>query len=487
MFNVMIVDDEYMLLRGYRKIIDWASLRLEVKVTEQNPLVALTQLQELPIDILISDMNMPELDGPSFVAQAKKIQPDMALIVISGYSDFDYVKAGLQQGAVNYLKKPIDTDELIEALQSAIEHIEKQKNYQQMADLAMQAQTRALLQSTDMQNSEDLMQKLNISCQQNVRLIGILNPKPPRALVAYLQTIFAVKGFFLEGHDYIIIFQGTENQLRQFIKKAPSRVSNRHRPMIIGDIVVVGSFRQAYQQLEAEIARQYFFESPYGLQWLTNHKMTDDSVILPGYAQVKAAIKGFDLSMFKKWFVTQTKWLENSNASDVLVRQFALIVVLVLNEKLLKSETKTKAIVAINQATVVSEIERAIVNVFQETSEVVQRHLTTNVATMCQIVENRYSEPLSLGMIAQELHLNAVYLGQLFKQDMGRSFSQYLNDYRINIALDMLQNTKYYDVNYIASFVGYQNHGYFYRLFKLQTGMTPSEYREGTGVIDNEL
>lgn len=67
---------------------------------------------------------------------------------------------------------------------------------------------------------------------------------------------------------------------------------------------------------------------------------------------------------------------------------------------------------------------------------------------------------------------------------MGRSFSQYLNDYRINIALDMLHNAKYYDVNYSASFVGYQNHGYFYRLFKQQTGMTPSEYREGTGVTD---
>lgn len=71
----MIVDDEYMLLRGYRKIIDWAALGLEIKITEQNPLTALLQLQETPIDILISDMNMPESDGPSFVAQAKEIQP----------------------------------------------------------------------------------------------------------------------------------------------------------------------------------------------------------------------------------------------------------------------------------------------------------------------------------------------------------------------------------------------------------------------------
>ncbi|SMH69473.1 helix-turn-helix transcriptional regulator [Latilactobacillus curvatus] len=228
--------------------------------------------------------------------------------------------------------------------------------------------------------------------------------------------------------------------------------------MIIGDIGIVdGCLRQAYRQLVAEIARQYFFESPSGLQWLANCKPTEGAVVLPGYSQVKEAIKGFDLPVFKEWFVAQTKWLENASASDILVRQFALIVVLVLNEKLLKSERKTKAIAAINKAT---------------------------VAAMCQIVEKRYAEPLSLGSVAQELHLNAVYLGQLFKQDMGRSFSQYLNDYRINIALDMLHNAKYYDVNYIASFVGYQNHGYFYRLFKQQTGMTPSEYREGTGVTD---
>lgn len=481
----MIVDDEYMLLRGYRKIIDWAALGLEIKITEQNPLTALLQLQETPIDILISDMNMPELDGPSFVAQAKEIQPEMALIVISGYSDFDYVKAGLKQGAVNYLKKPVDTDELVEALQSAIEHIEKQKNYQQMADLAMQAQTRALLQSTDIQNGKNLMQKLQISRDQNIRLIGILNPKPPMELVAYLQMMSTVKGFFLEGQDYIILFQGTDTQLRQFIEQAPSRVSNKHRPMIIGDIGIVdGCLRQAYRQLVAEIARQYFFESPSGLQWLANCKPTEGAVVLPGYSQVKEAIKGFDLPVFKEWFVAQTKWLENASAPDILVRQFALVVVLVLNEKLLKSETKTKAIAAINKATVVSEIERAIIKVFQETNTVEQRHLTANVAAMCQIVEKRYAEPLSLGSVAQELHLNAVYLGQLFKQNMGRSFSQYLNDYRINIALDMLHNAKYYDVNYIASFVGYQNHGYFYRLFKQQTGMTPSEYREGTGVTD---
>ncbi|WP_225352495.1 response regulator [Lacticaseibacillus nasuensis] len=93
MLRVMIVDDEYMLLRGLRKLIDWEAMGLTIVNTAQNPLLALDYLGKEPVDILLSDMNMPELAGPDFVAKAKALQPDMELIVISGYEDFDYVRA----------------------------------------------------------------------------------------------------------------------------------------------------------------------------------------------------------------------------------------------------------------------------------------------------------------------------------------------------------------------------------------------------------
>ncbi|KRL61577.1 response regulator transcription factor [Latilactobacillus fuchuensis] len=483
MLKVMIVDDEYMLLRGYRKIIDWQLLGLEVAVTEKNPLVALEILQTTPIDILISDMNMPEMDGPTFVTAAKKIRPEMELLVISGYSNFDYVKAGLQQGAVNYLKKPIDTEELIEALQEAIEHIEEQKMRQQIAGFAVQAQARTLLQNTAVETGVNLVQELGLAFgQQSIRLIGILNPVPPSALLIYLQTVPAVHGFFLESRDYIIIFQGDEVALKQFIDQMPTQVSVVHRPMIIG--VVASSLVELvaqYQKLKLEISRQYFFESAAGLQRLADANSTEVVIMLPGYSQVKKAISGLTIADFRKWFSERVERLKLANASDVLVRQFALVVLLVLNEKLATVDTKTRAITEINNANVVSEIIKIIIDIYQEAGQTVKYHFTTNVMAMCRIIEQRYAEPLSLSSVAGELHLNAVYLGQLFKQDTGRSFSKYLNDYRINIALEMLHSS-HLDVNYIASFVGYQNQGYFYKIFKQQTGMTPSEYREGVGI-----
>ncbi|WP_436667694.1 helix-turn-helix domain-containing protein, partial [Latilactobacillus sakei] len=88
-----------------------------------------------------------------------------------------------------------------------------------------------------------------------------------------------------------------------------------------------------------------------------------------------------------------------------------------------------------------------------------------------------------LAAVASELHLNAVYLGQLFKQEVGRSFAQFLNDYRVDVAVDLLRDSDL-DIGQIAEAVGYQNSSYFYKLFKKQTGMSPGDYRKA-GVLSS--
>ena len=484
MLKVMIVDDEYMLLRGYRKIIDWKSLGLELAITEQNPVKALDILRKEPMDILISDMNMPEIDGPTFVAKAKQIRPSIELIVISGYSDFDYVRAGLQQHAVNYLRKPMDTDELIETLRRAIAEVERHQQQQANNYLAKQSQTRALLVETDQEKRAQLMQQLQLDFldrKQVVRLIAVLNPLPPEDLVHYLNSVDNVCGFFSEDKDFIVIFQGSNAVLTDFINRAPKRVGDKHRPMLIGTAIVTpAELPSQYAKIRAEIERQYFFEIASGLEMLMPKDKSPEIPILPGYSETKTEISGLDQTDFANWFSNQIDQLKLAGATDVLVRQFSLLVLMVLSERVSYVNVKSRAIAAINDASVVSEVVQTIMAVFAQT-KVDNYKLSHNVIAICHIIEQRYREPLSLSSVAEELYLNPVYLGQLFKRDTGRSFSQYLNDYRINVALDMLHNANL-DVNHIATEVGYQNQGYFYKLFKQQTGMTPLEYRDGAGV-----
>lgn len=82
-----------------------------------------------------------------------------------------------------------------------------------------------------------------------------------------------------------------------------------------------------------------------------------------------------------------------------------------------------------------------------------------------KIIQEEYPDKLKLKSIAKRIHLNTMYLGQLFKKETGKSFSEYLNDYRIDIAKNMLVESND-SITDISQAVGYENHGYFYKMFK---------------------
>ena len=74
MNTLMLVDDEYMILKGIPKLLDWSEINIEIVKAEKSPLAALEFLKNNPVDILISDMNMAELPGTKFLPAVKKIR-----------------------------------------------------------------------------------------------------------------------------------------------------------------------------------------------------------------------------------------------------------------------------------------------------------------------------------------------------------------------------------------------------------------------------
>lgn len=479
MLKVMIVDDEFMLLRGIRKLIDWHSLDLEVVNTAQNPVLALNYLMQNPVDILLSDMNMPEMDGPEFLAKVKEYQPALELIVVSGYADFAYVKAGLQHHAINYLTKPIDPDELIDALNTAKQHITARQQENENASLAAQTQARSLV-TAPTADHEALATELGLNFtdpQTPVRLVAVLNPLPPRVLTRYLDKVPSIHGFFREDQDFILLFQGTDATLSTFIEESPQRVGATQRPMVIGPAVTgLAKLATAYAQLKAEIARQYFFETASGLRVLVPTRQPN----LPSYEAIQKTSEGLTPATFNQWLGQQFTMLQNANASVGLTRQWALLVLMVMSEKVPAIADKADAVAAINQAETVTVLHDLLVAIAQQALATTTQQYSHNVALMRDLVQAHYDEPLTLGAVADDLHMNAVYLGQLFKQETGRSFSQYLNDARLGAAMGLLRNTGR-DVNEIALATGYQNPSYFYKLFKQQTSMSPREYRAAAG------
>lgn len=480
MRKVMLVDDEYMLLRGLKKLADWAAYGFEVVETEQNPVAALEYLAENQVDLLFSDMNMPEMAGPEFVVAAKRLQPNLALVVASGYDDFDYVKAGLQANAVNYLRKPIDPEELTETLAKVQRQLNEQDATAHNELLAAQTQARLLLTGQPDPQDTVLLRRLGVDFTVSlarVRLVGVLNPLPPNTLITYLRQAPNVCGFFREDQDFFILIQATDGELDQFITQLPRQVGSDFRPVLIGPAVAdLPALRRSFAQMRQEITRQYFFETAAGLRVMLPEDKVAPTVTLPSYTEIKHAVADSSITELDQWLTAQFDALKGANASDVLARQFALVTLLVLSDRLPEFTEDAATLADINQAPDVTTLRNLLLAIAKQADQSEQQQFSRNVLAMRQIVHDRYAEQLTLTQVALELHLSAVYLGQLFKQETGRTFAQYLNDWRVRIAVDLLQNSED-DVTEIAQAVGYQNPSYFYKLFKKQMGMSPREYR----------
>ncbi|WP_461226232.1 response regulator transcription factor [Lacticaseibacillus suihuaensis] len=479
MKRVMAVDDEYMILRGIPKLIDWQALGLTIVQTEQNPVAALNYLQHEPIDILLSDMNMPEMAGPEFLAAARRLQPNMQIIVLSGYGDFDYVKAGLEQGAINYLRKPIDPDELVRTLQKALRQLAQHDTADQNAQLAHQALTRELVtgrQEARFDHAAEGLQ-LNLPAAAEWRLLAILNPLQRTALQEDLATQREVAGYFSEGQDVIVLFTGTTMQVRQFLDQLPDSVGPTRRPVIVSPVIKDHqAIADVYQRVRWAINRRYFFAVANGLVMLPD-KEAGQTVKLPSVDTLKGELRDITPSGLTDWLKRRFDQMEQEDASVELTRQVAVIILLAMRALHPSYELTSASFGRINNAATVADLTTVLLETAAAMSQAAQKRYSRNVTEVLAIIQSRFKEPLTLGEIAGELHLSPVYLGQQFKKEVGQTVAQYLNDYRINQAIQLLERTEM-DVNEIAHEVGYQTASYFFKTFKKQLNMSPGEYRE---------
>ena len=129
MYKLMFVDDEKLILDGLKYILDWNSMDLEIVHEAKNGRDALDKFKEEPVDIVITDINMPIMSGLTLINEIKKINKDVSFIVLSGYDEFSYAQKAISLGVENYILKPIDDMELEETIKKICKKkLESEKN-----------------------------------------------------------------------------------------------------------------------------------------------------------------------------------------------------------------------------------------------------------------------------------------------------------------------------------------------------------------------
>lgn len=133
MKTILIVDDEPMTRKGLQKTLEvWGAGRYDILVAEDGD-EALDMLGQKQVHVLITDIRMPEMSGLQLVKTMRGERYQPVVIVLSGYSEFDYAREALQLGVVNYLLKPVAKQKLIEAVEQALE-IEERRQRAEMIE-----------------------------------------------------------------------------------------------------------------------------------------------------------------------------------------------------------------------------------------------------------------------------------------------------------------------------------------------------------------
>lgn len=422
MYKVLLVDDEYMITEGLKRLIPFEKWDMEVVATANHADDALDYVREHPVDIVISDVNMPDKTGLEMIQEMKDLLPDAYYILLSGYQEFDYVKKAMNLNVVDYLVKPVDKVELGHLLEKIVTQL--REKVQEPEILSQQLDEEAF--------------KTHLSQKENW-WIGLSKEKQGNFVIPY----------YVLGQDWEIILADQEFEgLLVMSFEAPYQVN--------------------FEKWKRDVEKTLFYGSVN----------LDQSESLFSYYEpiYRVIIQGNLQQIIEELTLLEKIVLENTPRVSITKQLFTQFVMDVFHLfEHLKADDMTDIVKNIHAITTFEDLVAYTKETL--TSFFGQYRMNENVVSVLEVIGRDYRKELSLKDISKDLFINPVYLGQLIKKETNSTFAELLNKQRIKAAQQLLLSTND-SIEDICYTVGYSNVGYFYKVFRKLCGKSPKAYRK---------
>lgn len=146
-YSIMIVEDEYLVRQGISSLVDFKKFDMQVIGEAENGIEAWEKIQAECPDIILTDINMPQMNGIKLAQLAREQYPQLHIIFLTGYDDFDYALSAVKLGADDYLLKPFSREDVEAMLIKVKEKLDKEKKQQQVHELVEKAEFSGLEQA----------------------------------------------------------------------------------------------------------------------------------------------------------------------------------------------------------------------------------------------------------------------------------------------------------------------------------------------------
>ena len=529
--KVFLVEDEMIIRNGVKKGIKWEEEGYDfVGEASDGELAYPLILKEKP-DILITDIRMPFMDGLELSRLVKEELPDIKILILSGYDEFQYAKEAIRIGVTDYLLKPISSANLLEVLnqvKESIWHDREEKELLIRYSKDMQENTenekakffdRLILNEMSMAEAVEEGKKygMNLSApcyaiclfkilmsaddktvlEQIVRASEKIEEEANRTDALYLFR----RG--ISGWTFLLLAED-EEQMKERIRSFSNRlhcVMDSWKDMeYFGGIGMcvdrLRNLKDSFREADKVFAAR-FTEKPKQILSIEDLGSQDEEEVpVKGFVQVgqsRAILEKFlnrgtreEVETFCEAYMAQ---LEKDHMRSAMVRQYVVmdigIVIMSFCEKLSAGEEVEKEVQDLQASAARADafgemrgvIEQLLLKAIEIRDRVSGRRYSDLIATAKEEIEKKYmSEEISLNTVAVRVGMSPSYFSSIFSKEVGQTFVEYLTEVRMNKAKELLMCSamKTSEVGYE---VGYRDPHYFSYIFKKTQGCSPKEYR----------
>lgn len=533
MYRVLLVDDEILVRDAIRENIDWAGMDCELAGDCENGQEAAEFVKTHPVDIVLTDICMPYMDGMELSHFLHDNYPDVVIVIFSGFGEFEYAKKAIQYNVSEYLLKPITAMELRKVIENMKEKVDQKKkekekiesltktskDYQKNAHIIRSRAIAALVNGTaDVQSSLKELAGMGIELVGASYRVAVFDmdtysdlhqldgeKRQESALMAFVLYNVSdeiVKReqagiVYQEGNNRVcVLFQG--NRTKEFDKKVKDicrEVQVKLREVIGIEVSAgIGSWvRNPGELLRshdlAEQALKYRYLLGRNLLIDMEEIQTEKTVsIQDSLNQLMNSLK----SGKRQEMEDALDKMENNIKDAVMEKSRALIylqqivravgsacmAVVSDTDRILRERGMILEKVAAQNTfrDAMGLIRDFAAKSFGELSEANSSSGQRQASLALDYIYNNYMDAdLSLNSICSYLNISTSYFSTIFKEVTGATFIEVLTRTRMEKAMELLENTtlKNYE---IAEKVGFSDPHYFGISFKKMTGKTPTEY-----------
>ena len=523
----MLVDDEPLIREGLKILLDWEVYGYEIVAEAANGREALALVKEIQIDLMIVDLNMPKMLGLDLIKKIRSEMPQLAIqfIILSGLADFEHAKTAIYLNVHSYLLKPIQKQELQELL------IKMNKDYRQKQQstekeekrLRMECRFRAGKVLLNKYTKEDIAYLREYLClngaywyyvsfefdENEERFIRLNNHEKAslqEKCVEYLKTQFKKNVFHIvptvEREEYIFgvgvmytpeLLTCVSDDGRDYIacvyKNLCEHFAYKMRVYIGMKVDTLEEISKSFQEIrvlrcfynfgvqrgtvvfseQMKERNAYCGISKKDVKDLVEYIRNNDTKLIAStvekiYIQMRNHASTIDMVKANIYYLYY-QLLELVQEIGDEQEQMEVL-------QYITRECFDKLILSGNE----NDLIKFIINYSEYLGELKGKSRKDILSQVKTYVEENYAKNLSLKILGEKFYINNVYLGQLFKKNVGVSFKEYLNMLRIEGATVLLETTDF-RIYTIAEKSGFQNADYFINKFVGAKGITPNQYR----------